>query len=349
MNRANSMKFIGLIPLVVVLTLFSCKKDGQIKQEVKHIDLADGELWINSSKVFKSLPVSSVDFTKEALAKIELGKLLYFDKRLSKNGTQSCNSCHDLEKYGVDNLSFSPGDGKGTLGGRNSPTSLNAFLHITQFWDGRAKDVEEQAKGPILNPVEMGMPSAEAVVARISAIPEYVSLFKTAYPGQEIDYNKLTASIGYFERTLVTPSRFDKFLNTDFEALTKEEKIGLQTFIEVGCPTCHAGVAVGGGQYQKFGVYGNYWEATGSKKVDNGKFDLSKNEAEKFVFKVPGLRNVAKTYPYFHDGSVKNLDDAIRIMGKLQLNKDLTDKQVKSIQVFLESLTGEVPASAKKG
>lgn len=342
------MKLIQIILVLAVFSFASCKNEGKTAKKTVSVDLADGELWLKSTKVFKSLPEPSIDTTSVGQAKFELGKMLYFEKKLSKNGTQSCNSCHDLEKFGVDNLSFSPGDGPGTIGGRNSPTSLNAYLHIAQFWDGRAKDVEEQAKGPILNPKEMGMPSAAAVVERISAIPQYASLFESAFPSQNMDYDKLTSSIGYFERSLVTPSRFDKYLDADFGALSFEEKEGLQTFIEVGCPTCHAGSVLGGTQYQKFGVYGNYWEATGSKNVDNGKFDVSKNEAEKYFFKVPGLRNVAKTYPYFHDGSVQNLDDAIRIMGKLQLNKDLTDKQVKSIQTFLNSLTGEVPPVAKR-
>ncbi|MBY0427175.1 MAG: cytochrome-c peroxidase, partial [Cytophagales bacterium] len=241
--------------LAVSLTFFSCKKEIPTNQVETSVDLADGELWLKSSKLFATLPSKKLDTSDAASAKIELGKLLYFDKRLSNNGTQSCNSCHDLNKFGVDNLSFSPGDAPGTLGGRNSPTSLNAYLHIAQFWDGRAPHVEAQAKGPILNPVEMGMPNETAVVERISKVPKYNRLYDLAYPDQAMNYDNLTSSIGFFERTLVTPSRFDKYLDADFNALTKEEKEGLQTFIEVGCPTCHAGSVLGGTQYQKFGVY----------------------------------------------------------------------------------------------
>jgi cytochrome c peroxidase len=281
--------------------------------------------------------------------KVLLGKTLYFDNRLSKDNTQSCNTCHNLNTYGVDNNSFSEGN-DGGLGGRNSPTTLNAALHISQFWDGREPDVEAQAGGPILNPVEMAMPSEEAVVERLSDIDEYIDLFDAAFPEAEeaITYNNLKLAIGAFERKLITPSAFDNYIAGDDNAFTDAEKDGLQTFVSSGCVTCHAGALLGGAMYQKFGVYGDYWEMTKSEKVDNGRFDVTGNEVDKYQFKVPSLRNIAKTGPYFHDGSVADLKDAIRIMAKLQVNKDLTDDEVASIEVFLNSLTGEVSSDLKQ-
>lgn len=281
-------------------------------------------------------------------SKVALGKALYFDVRLSKDNTISCNSCHNLDTYGVDNLSFSPGN-DGTLGGRNSPTTLNAALHSMQFWDGREPDVEAQAGGPVLNPVEMAMPSEEAVVERLSGIDEYIDMFETAFPGEQdaITYANMKMAIGAFERKLITPGRFDDFVNGDVSALTEEEIAGMNTFMEVGCTTCHSSNILGGKMYQKFGTFGDYWTMTGSTKHDEGRFEVTQNEADKFMFKVPSLRNVTKTAPYFHDGSVASLSDAIKIMAKLQLNKDLTDEQTASIEKFLGTLTGEVPAELK--
>lgn len=253
-----------------------------------------------------------------------------------------------METFGVDNEPTSLGT-DGVRGGRNSPTSLNAFLHITQFWDGRAKDVEAQAQGPILNPIEMGMPHQEVVIEKIAALPEYIHLYKNAYPAdKKMTYQNLTAAIGYFERTMVTPSRFDKFLANDFEALSPKEKLGLKIFLDKGCQTCHMGITVGGSMYEKFGKFDSYWKYTGSSKVDNGVFDLSKNQNDKHRFKVPSLRNVTETYPYFHDGSVKDLKVAVKIMSRIQLDKELTDSEADAIVAFLGSLKGEVPVKAKK-
>ncbi len=281
--------------------------------------------------------------------KIELGKKLYFDNRLSKDNTQSCNTCHNLDTYGVDNKSFSEGN-NGGLGGRNSPTTLNAALHISQFWDGREPDVEAQAGGPILNPDEMEMPNEEAVVERLSGIEEYVDLFSKVFPEDDpsLTYDNLKKAIGAFERKLMTPTKFDDFLAGNNNALTEMEKEGLQTYINAGCVACHSGNALGGNMYQKFGLFGNYWEYTKSEKIDNGRFDFTKKESDKYVFKVPGLRNIEKTYPYFHDGSVGDLKQAVSIMAKSQSNKDLTEKEVNDIVIFLNTLTGEVPDELKE-
>jgi len=282
--------------------------------------------------------------------KVKLGKMLYFEPRLSKSGFISCNSCHNLASYGVDNLPTSIGH-KWQIGPRNAPTVFNAALHTAQFWDGRAKDLEEQAKGPVLNPKEMASPHEGFVVERIKSIPEYVELFKKAFPEEKdpITYENIAKAIAAFERTLLTPSRFDKFLQGDLNALTKEEKEGLKTFIEVGCITCHRGKGVGGDMFQKFGLVKPYYEVIkykDKKQIDVGRYAITKNEGDKYVFKVPSLRNVTRTYPYFHDGSVWSLEEAVKIMAEIQLGRKLTDDEVKKIVAFLKSLEGEIPEDA---
>ena len=281
--------------------------------------------------------------------KVALGKKLYFDVRLSKDNTISCNSCHNLSTSGVDNLPVSPGNDEGSFGGRNSPTVLNAALHMAQFWDGRNKDVEEQAGGPILNPVEMAVPSKAFLEERLAGIEEYQTAFAAAFTEEEnpIQYINVQKAIGAFERKLITPAPFDAFLAGDNDALTDAQKAGLDKFISVGCIACHSGNLLGGTMYQKFGTFGNYWEATGSDPIDEGRFEVTKNEADKYMFKVPSLRNVAGTHPYFHDGSVKDLGESVKIMAKLQLNKDLSEEEVTSMVEFMNSLTGEVPAELK--
>lgn len=305
----------------------------------------DAQVAEKAKKIFQ--PIAAVAENPDNAVtpeKVKLGKMLYFDKRLSKEGNISCNSCHNLATGGVDNLSFSPGD-DGGLGGRNSPTVLNAAFHATQFWDGRAKDVEEQAGMPILNPVEMAIPSEAFLVDRLKGIELYQSLFADAYPGQgaPITYENLRKAIGAFERTLVTPSRFDEYLNGESKALTIAEKQGLKTFMESGCITCHNGSMLGGNSFQKFGQFKDYWHYTGSKTVDEGRFAETKNEADKFMFKVPSLRNIHVTAPYFHDGSVDDLSEAISIMAEINLNKKLTTEEVNDIVTFLKSVSGELP------
>jgi cytochrome c peroxidase len=227
---------------------------------------------------------------------------------------------------------------------------LNAAFHLAQFWDGREVDVEAQAGGPILNPVEMAMPSEEAVIDRLSEIEEYVTLFAKAFPNDKpsLSYNNLKKAIGAFERKLITPTKFHNYLDGDENALNEKEKEGLQTYINVGCATCHMGSILGGSMYQKFGLFGDYWELTKSEKVDMGRFDATQKEADKYIFKVPSLLNIEKTFPYFHDGSVSDLNEAIAIMGKAELNKDLTAEEISSISTFLKTLNGEIDASLKQ-
>lgn len=282
-------------------------------------------------------------------SKVKLGKVLYFDNRLSKDQTQSCNTCHNLSTYGVDNERLSEGD-DGGLGERNSPTVFNAGLHSSQFWDGRVRDVEEQAGLPILNPVEMAIPSEEFLIKRLSETEIYPPLFAAAFPGDSdpVTYNNLKLAIGAFERTLIVPSKFDDYLKGNKGALALEEKKGLQTFINVGCITCHTGSLLGGNMMQKFGVYDSYWNYTNSDPIDEGRFKETGNEVDKYMFKVPTLRNVAMTYPYFHDGSVEKLEDALKIIAKINLNKDLTEEELKSIVLFLNTLTSEIPEDITK-
>jgi len=271
--------------------------------------------------------------------KIALGRMLYFDKRLSKNRDLSCNSCHRLDAYGVDGQATSLGD-TGQRGGRNSPTVYNAAGYFAQFWDGRAADVEQQAKGPILNPIEMAMPSPEAVVARLKGIPGYREAFSKAFPGaaDPITYDAVGEAIGAFERKLVTPSRWDNYLRGDKTALHDDELEGLKVFTNVGCMVCHTGEFLGGTSYQRVGAV-EPWP----NQDDPGRASVTKSAADRMMFKVPTLRNIAKTAPYFHDGSAKTLDQAVRKMGKHQLGLELSDNEVTSIVAWLGSLTGELP------
>ncbi len=292
-------------------------------------------------KFFEPLPKEfRADKKSSSATQVELGRLLYFDPRLSKNHDVSCNSCHDLASFGVDGRKLSEGHRK-QLGSRNSPTVYNAGNHIAQFWDGRAETLEEQATGPILNPVEMAMPDEARVVATLKSIPAYVKLFEKAFPKEKepITLANVGRAIGAFERKLVTPGRFDRYLKGDRKALTAQEKAGLATFLEVGCTTCHNGPAVGGTSFQKLGLVEPWPDES-----DLGRFDHTKDEEDTLKFRVPTLRNVAKTAPWFHDGSKDSLEDVIRTMGKHQLGMALTDQQVTELKAFLESLTGELPA-----
>lgn len=271
---------------------------------------------------------------------IALGKRLYFETKLSKDGTLSCNSCHGLDAFGVDNAQFSSGVG-GQLGGRNSPSVMNAAGHLAQFWDGRAADVEEQAKGPILNPVEMAMGSAEQVVTLLKADSSYVAEFAAAFPNETdaLTYDNLGLAIGAFERQLVTPSPWDAFLAGDETALTNGQKEGFLAFTKAACQTCHSGAYLGGHMYQKLGIV-RPWP----NQEDLGRGAHTGNAAENMMFKVPSLRNIAKTGPYFHDGSVDSLAEAVQMMATHQLGVQVTDAEVASIVEFLGALTGQVDA-----
>ncbi len=346
------MKKYFVVPVAALTFLAACNNQPQPAAETpaaNEVSPSDKELLENAKAMFPVLAAVENPNNKITPEKVALGKMLYYDTRLSKTGNNSCNSCHNLSTFGVDNLPTSKGD-NGKFGTRNSPTVLNAATHDFQFWDGRAKDVEEQAGMPVLNPAEMAMPNKDFVVKKLKGVPQYQELFKTAFPDDKdpLTYANLEKAIGAFERTLITPSAFDKFLGGDANALTADEKDGLKQFMAVGCNQCHIGANLGGSMFQKFGLYADYRTLTHSTIDDTGKKALTKQESDKDVFKVPGMRNVAKTAPYFHDGSVADLKEAVKIMGKTQLNKDLSDAQVTAIVAFLGSLTADVPADVKQ-
>lgn len=269
--------------------------------------------------------------------KIDLGRMLYYDTRLSKDRSVSCNTCHDLASFGDDGASVSTGIGK-QKGGRSAPTVYNAALHIAQFWDGRAADVEEQAIGPVTNPIEMGMPDEAYVLHVLNSIPGYVELFEKAFPDEEqpLTYKNVGMAIGAFERRLLTPAPWDAFLNGDDDALTDEQKEGLNLFITKGCATCHQGAGVGGHMYQKLGLV-KPWPTE-----DKGRAEVEGFEAMEGFFKVPSLRNITETGPYLHDGSIKTLDEMVKKMAEYQQGQILSDEETAKIIAFLGALKGEV-------
>jgi cytochrome c peroxidase len=277
---------------------------------------------------------------KDTPEQIALGRMLFFENRLSKNHDLSCNSCHDLATFGVDGKPTSEGH-KGQKGSRNAPTVFHASGHVAQFWDGRAATLEDQAKGPVLNPMEMAMPDEGRILATLGSMPEYVKAFKASYPSEKkaLSVNNAARAIAAFERQLITKSRFDRFLAGEDEALTAQERRGLERFASLGCTTCHNGPSVGGNSFQKLGVMEEY------PTEDKGRFGVTQNDEDVRKFRVPTLRNVAKTAPYFHDGSVPDLPTAVRLMGKHQLGEALSDTEVEDIVAFLESLTGDLPSS----
>ncbi len=283
-------------------------------------------------------------------AKVKLGQILFLDPRLSSTGTVSCNSCHNVMAGGEDNRAGSAGV-HGQVGGRSAPTVWNAAFSAVQFWDGRAPSLEEQAKGPVTNPIEMGMKSWDDVVKRLKAIPGYPELFSAAFSADKdpVSRDNAAKAIAAYERTLITPnSAYDKYVKGDKSALTEQQVNGMNTFAEVGCANCHSGPAFNGnGAFMKFPMHGNgMFEAKYKLSQDPGRFEVTKKDADKSMFKVPTLRNIALTAPYFHNGSVNNLSAAVQVMAKMQLGSSLKQQQVKDIVAFLEALTGEFPKQA---
>jgi cytochrome c peroxidase len=331
MKKANVLILANAIFLLLLST--GCGKSGD-SASTAAIDSSKLQLFEPLPEV---MPSKTNAITEE---KVTLGRMLFYETRLSKSQQISCNSCHKLTDYGVDGQPTSDGH-KGQKGDRNSPTVYNAASHFVQFWDGRAADVEEQAKGPVMNPVEMAMPATAQVEAVLKSMPEYVEAFKKAFPEDKepVTYENMARAIGAFERKLVTPSRWDKMLRGDLNALTAEERMGFNAYMEAGCANCHVGTQLGGNAYQKLGVAKPWPDA-----ADPGRAKVTNNDADKLVFKVPSLRNIAKTGPYYHDGKVATLEEAINAMADYQLGKKLSDTQIKSIATFLNSLTGELPA-----
>jgi cytochrome c peroxidase len=306
---------------------------------------AADDLMKSAQSLFKPIPPSppSVSENPATPEKIELGKMLFFDPRLSASHAISCNSCHNVGLGGVDAEETSIGH-QWQRGGRNAPTVLNAVYNTAQFWDGRAKDLAEQAGGPMINPIEMASPQ-EHVSEQLAAIPGYVAAFKAAFPGEARPVTLANAqkAIAIFEATLVTPDApFDRFLKGDQSALTGQQKQGLRVFIDKGCVGCHKGINLGGSMYAPFGVV----EKPGAEFLppnDKGRFAVTKTATDEYVFKVPTLRNIALTAPYFHSGRCWDLHQAVAVMGSSQLGAQLTTGEIDQIVDFLASLTGKQP------
>ena len=296
-------------------------------------------LGLASTAAFTAEPIQPVEPVKTInLAMAELGKKLYFDPRLSKSGFISCNSCHNLSMGGTDNLKTSIGD-HWQQGPINAPTVLNSSLNLAQFWDGRAKDLKAQAGGPIANPGEMGFTHALAVGV-LESIPGYVVEFKQVFGQDKIDIDMVTTAIAEFEKTLKTPnSRFDQWLMGKKEALTAEELAGYNLFKSSGCTGCHNGEAVGGNSFQKMGVVEPYK----ANSPAEGLSAVTGKDADRFKFKVPTLRNVEMTYPYFHDGEAGTLTEAVETMGRIQLGKKFSPQENAQVVAFLKTLTGDQP------
>ena len=353
MNRTHSIRLgLAALGLAVAFAGTSCKKKKEEsgdkaakaqeadkeekKQEAKSPVAKAREKTDAFGQLPESFPSEDNPITEE---KVNLGRKLYYETRLSKADDVSCNTCHLLDEYGVDHKPVSTGH-KNRKGPRNAPTVYNAAGHIAQFWDGRAADVEEQAKGPVLNLKEMGIPENEVVEKRLNGIDGYKKEFAEAFPEADnpVSFDNMAKAIGAFERKLVTPAPWDEFLAGKDDAISTEAVKGFNTFTEVGCDTCHNGELLGGNMYQKLGLVEEW-----PNQEDQGRYEVTEKEADKMKFKVPSLRNITKTGPYFHSGDVEKLDEAVRMMAKHQLGKDLNDKQVDQIIAFLESLTGEIP------
>jgi cytochrome c peroxidase len=271
---------------------------------------------------------------------VALGRQLFFDRRLSRDRDLSCNSCHTLDRYGVDGDKTSKG-ANGKRGRRNSPTVFHAAGQFVQMWDGRSPDVEAQATMPILEETEMAMASPDTLLARLREVPGYVRSFADAFPGTTtITIDQVGRALAAFERGLATPSRWDRFLTGDQQALSAREIEGFKTFTDLGCMSCHTGELLGGSMYQRAGLV-EPWP----NQQDLGRYEVTKLESDRMMFKVPSLRNVTKTAPYFHDGAAATLEEAVRMMGHHQLGVDLTNDEITSIIAWLASLTGDLPAA----
>jgi cytochrome c peroxidase len=297
--------------------------------------------WLIASPLWAAEPIQPLPITiKLDQVKVTLGEKLYHDEKLSSDGKVSCATCHDLKKGGVDGKVVSAG-AKGRLGSINSHTVFNSSYNFKQFWDGRADTLEAQVDGPLNNPKEMDF-SWERAIAYLKSMPEYQQAFTKAYPKQGITKTTISHAIAEFERSLITPSPFDDYLRGNQHALTTEQKHGYELFKSYGCVACHQGVNVGGNMFQKFGLVNDYFKDRGHiTEADYGRYNVTQQESDRYFFKVPSLRNVELSAPYFHDGSTQSLVKAVQIMGKYQLARDISTKDAEAIVAFLKSLTGK--------
>jgi len=323
---------------LLLIALAGCEKrsmeDAQSGDTVGGIE----QIPLSVRIFFKPLPDKMPGSENDTPALVALGRKLFFEEGISLTKDQSCNDCHRLDKMmaGVDYEPTSLG-AKGTAGARNAPTVLNAGFQKMQFWDGRAADLVEQAKGPLLNPIEMAMPNEQEVINRLQ---HYRRDFARVFPNQPdpVTFDNVAIAIAAFERTLITPSRFDRYLKGGMDTITPAEMTGLMRFMNTGCIECHSGVVAGGRLFKKLGIYHPY-----DNLADTGRFGVTKNEEDKFVFKASSLRNVTLTPPYFHDGRVSTLPEAVRLMAWMQLDTKLNPVEIDEIISFLNTLDAEKP------
>jgi cytochrome c peroxidase len=341
MSSARSATFVASAALLAAMVGYTVSAGGQ-----------EQDLLARAQGMFKPLPAdASAPDRPVTPERVALGRALFFENRVSTDGRVSCAACHLPSFYGAEPLPRTVGN-QGKLLPRNTPTVFNTALQFVQHYGGNRVDVEEQAVKALTSPLAYGNADAAAAEVRLRALPGYRAMFEKAFPGEAepVTVANWGKAIGAYERVLLTPAPFDRYLAGDASALNGQAKRGLDKFMTVGCAGCHNGATVGGQMYQKFGLTQDYWTLTGSEEIDlfkgrdKGRFQDTKNESDAYIFKVQQLRNVAVTPPYFHDGSVARIDDAVRIMAKLQLGADLSDTDVADIVAFLESLTGEVPA-----
>src|SRR5262245_21066263 len=310
---------------------------------------AEGDITLlaQARAIFKPLPrdMGTSEFPTTP-GRVALGHVLFFDPRWTAEGNVSCATCHQPALYGTDALAKSIGVQHRTHP-RHAPTVLNAALNFVQHWWGDRKNAEEQARLALIGAFSSGQPDSAAVIARLKAIDGYTALFQHAFPGEAepITAENIGKALGAYERTLTTPAPFDAFLRGDAAALPPMAHAGLQHFMSRGCIACHNGAGIGGQMFQKFGVVEEYWKATGSQEIDQGRYGPTKDRADLPVFQVTGLRNVAMTRPYFHDGSVATLEEAVKVMARVQLGSMLTDDEIREIVAFLHSLTGPLPSN----
>jgi len=309
---------------------------------------SDKELVRTARALFGVIPAKAPAPDPIAAEQLELGRKIFFDYRLSKDGSTTCVRCHQPQFYSTDRLPQSAGFNN-NKGARNAQSILNLAFQDVVHWRNDRTSLEDQALRSFTTPLSFGNASTEEAVKRFE-LAGYAPLFQKAFPkaATPLTLENAASALGSYQRSLTTRAPFDRFLEGDVKAISPAARKGLQEFISVGCVGCHNGPAVGGRSLQKFGVFQDYWSLTKSSTPDKGRYDVTKQEADLYVFKVPSLRNITETAPYFHDASARDLATAIRWMGKLQLNKDLTDEQVASINAFLESLTGELPKSFRE-
>src|SRR5262245_28545972 len=335
-DRRSQMRRLVGVTVLSLLSALTCAACAEVEGATNE----RAEVTVHSG--LASLPEPQVNMTK-----VLLGRRLFFDTRLSGDGTLSCASCHSFDHGGAEPRATSIGIG-GAIGPINAPTVLNASLNFVQFWDGRAADLREQARGPLTNPIEMGS-SFHRVVVDLTADPTYVTDFRASYPDGITEPNIVDA-IAEYEAALITPSRFDRFLRGDQTVLSADERAGYDLFTGLGCASCHRGVNVGGTMYQRLGIGREYFGRDLGRpltEADNGRFNVTRKESDRHRFKVPTLRNVTLTAPYFHDGSRAPLKAAVLLMGRYQHGRELDAEQIRLIVAFLGALTGELPEFAR--